>query len=124
MHQPRAPGSAVEYGTNPIRNTAVFSLLEQAEKVLSTVLSGAPDANLAFDDLRRLHLTLTPQSGSAETYGANCVTSMSAKYEILIYWSEEDHAYLAEVPELPGCMADGDIPLSSEIFVEEAGITG
>jgi len=33
---------------------------------------------------------------------------MSAKYEILIYWSEEDHAYLAEVPELPGCMADGD----------------
>ena len=29
------------------------------------------------------------------------------KYEILIYWSEEDHAYIAEVPELPGCMADG-----------------
>lgn len=29
------------------------------------------------------------------------------KYEILIYWSEEDQAYLAEVPELPGCMADG-----------------
>ena len=30
-----------------------------------------------------------------------------AKYEVLIYWSEEDKAYLAEVPELPGCMADG-----------------
>lgn len=29
------------------------------------------------------------------------------KYEILIFWSEEDQAYLAEVPELPGCMADG-----------------
>lgn len=29
------------------------------------------------------------------------------KYEILICWSEEDQAYLAEVPELPGCMADG-----------------
>ena len=29
------------------------------------------------------------------------------KYEILIYRSEEDQAYLAEVPELPGCMADG-----------------
>ena len=29
------------------------------------------------------------------------------KYEVIIYWSEEDHAFLAEVPELPGCMADG-----------------
>ena len=29
------------------------------------------------------------------------------KYEILIYWSEEDQAYIAEVPELSGCMADG-----------------
>jgi len=29
------------------------------------------------------------------------------KYEILIYWSAEDKAYLAEVPELAGCMADG-----------------
>jgi predicted RNase H-like HicB family nuclease len=32
---------------------------------------------------------------------------MKPKYEILIYWSAEDSAYLAEVPELPGCMADG-----------------
>ena len=29
------------------------------------------------------------------------------KYEIIIYWSEEDHAFVAEVPELSGCMADG-----------------
>lgn len=29
------------------------------------------------------------------------------KYEIIIYWSEEDQAFLAEVPELAGCMADG-----------------
>jgi predicted RNase H-like HicB family nuclease len=32
---------------------------------------------------------------------------MAPKYEIIIYWSAEDGAYLAEVPELPGCMADG-----------------
>jgi predicted RNase H-like HicB family nuclease len=29
------------------------------------------------------------------------------KYEIIIYWSEDDGAYIAEVPELAGCMADG-----------------
>ena len=28
-------------------------------------------------------------------------------YEVIIYWSEEDQAFLAEVPELPGCLADG-----------------
>jgi predicted RNase H-like HicB family nuclease len=30
------------------------------------------------------------------------------KYEIIMYWSEEDQAYIAEVPELPGCAADGE----------------
>lgn len=30
------------------------------------------------------------------------------KYEIIIYWSREDEAYVAEVPELPGCMAHGN----------------
>lgn len=29
------------------------------------------------------------------------------KYEVIIYWSTEDNAFIAEVPELPGCMADG-----------------
>jgi len=29
------------------------------------------------------------------------------KYEVIIYWSEEDQAFIAEVPELPGCAADG-----------------
>ena len=30
------------------------------------------------------------------------------KYEIIIYWSNEDQVFVAEVPELPGCMAHGD----------------
>ena len=29
------------------------------------------------------------------------------KYELVMWWSEDDNAYLIEVPELPGCMADG-----------------
>lgn len=32
---------------------------------------------------------------------------MKNKYKIIIYWSEEDQSFLAEVPELAGCMADG-----------------
>ncbi len=30
------------------------------------------------------------------------------KYEIISYWSDEDNVFIAEVPELPGCMADGE----------------
>jgi len=29
------------------------------------------------------------------------------RYELIIYWSREDQSFLVEVPELPGCMADG-----------------
>jgi len=32
---------------------------------------------------------------------------MDSKYKIIIFWSEADRTYIAEVPELPGCMADG-----------------
>ena len=30
-----------------------------------------------------------------------------SKYELVIYWSDEDNAFIVEAPELPGCMADG-----------------
>ena len=48
---------------------------------------------------------------------------MSNKYEVIIYWSEEDQVYVAEVPELPGCMADGetyqDAIKNVEIVIQE-----
>jgi predicted RNase H-like HicB family nuclease len=42
------------------------------------------------------------------------------KYEVIIYWSEPDNAFLAEVPELPGCMADGPSKAEALAAVEVA----
>lgn len=33
---------------------------------------------------------------------------MTLRYEVILYWSEIDQAFIAEVPELPGCAADGE----------------
>ncbi len=48
---------------------------------------------------------------------------MSSKYEIIIYWSDEDNSFVAEVPELPGCMADGksyqEAVSNAEIVIKE-----
>ncbi len=45
------------------------------------------------------------------------------KYEIIIYWSDEDGSFIAEVPELPGCMADGkthqEALSNAEIIISE-----
>jgi len=46
-----------------------------------------------------------------------------SKYGIFIYWSESDNRFLAEAPELPGCMADGqsysEAARNIEIVIEE-----
>lgn len=42
------------------------------------------------------------------------------KYEITIYWSGEDSAFIAQVPELPGCMAHGKTQASALANVNEA----
>ena len=43
---------------------------------------------------------------------------MSVKYELIIYWSESDQAFIVEVPELPGCMADGQTYVEAVTNVE------
>lgn len=42
------------------------------------------------------------------------------KYEIVIYWSNEDGVYVAEAPELPGCAAHGDTQEAALESVNEA----
>lgn len=42
------------------------------------------------------------------------------KYEVIIYWSDEDAAFVAEVPELPGCMAHGATPEAALTEAQEA----
>ena len=45
------------------------------------------------------------------------------KYERIIYWSKDDNKFIVEVPELPGCMADGetieDAVKNSELIISE-----
>jgi len=46
-----------------------------------------------------------------------------SKYEVIIYWSDEDDVYVAEIPELPGCMADGstyqEALAQAEVVIDE-----
>ncbi len=48
---------------------------------------------------------------------------MKIKYELIIYWSEVDQAFIAEVPELPGCAADGEtyqeVVQNVEVVIQE-----
>lgn len=45
------------------------------------------------------------------------------RYEIILYWSDEDDAFIAEVPELPGCAADGasrrEALANAEVIIQE-----
>lgn len=46
-----------------------------------------------------------------------------SKYEIIIYWSSDDNAFIAEVPELAGCIADGETYqealANAEVIIQE-----
>jgi predicted RNase H-like HicB family nuclease len=58
------------------------------------------------------HVAAAVRSGSVRDCGEIAdldlwEDSMQIKYELIIYWSETDQAFIVEVPELPGCSADG-----------------
>ncbi len=42
------------------------------------------------------------------------------KYEVILYWSNEDRVFVSEVPELPGCMAHGDTQEAALNHVNQA----
>ena len=42
------------------------------------------------------------------------------RYEVIIYWSDEDNAFIAEIPELPGCMAHGNTKFEALKNAEDA----
>lgn len=42
------------------------------------------------------------------------------KYEVILYWSNEDQVFVAEVPELPGCMAHGETQEAALVNVQQA----
>lgn len=77
--------------------------MSQYEKLLLSVLSGRRDGNILMH-----------------------------KYETIIYWSAEDNRYIAEVPELAGCMADGatmedalkNVAVIVEEWIETANMLG
>ncbi|MBA2242731.1 MAG: type II toxin-antitoxin system HicB family antitoxin [Chthoniobacterales bacterium] len=48
---------------------------------------------------------------------------MTSRYEMVIYWSNDDNSFVVEVPELPGCMADGqtyaEAVANAEVVIKE-----
>jgi predicted RNase H-like HicB family nuclease len=48
---------------------------------------------------------------------------MRTRYELIIYWGNDNDSFIVEVPELPGCMADGqtyaDAVANAEVVIEE-----
>lgn len=46
--------------------------------------------------------------------------SEAYKYELIVYWSAEDATFVVDIPELPGCMADGPTPSAAVAAAQEA----
>jgi predicted RNase H-like HicB family nuclease len=109
--------------------------MSKLKKTLTTLLEGRSDANFDFGDLCFLlaragftprqgkgshHIyfkvtcnraarsrNLTKSNKSATSSSNTNSTSTDMRYELIIYWSKTDESFIVEVPELPGCMADG-----------------
>lgn len=104
------------------------------DKLRQKILAGGSDGNINFQQLcqllRRLGfeerirgshhiftregideiINLQPKASRSGVSWSHTTweNPMSVKYELVIYWSDDDQSFVVEVPELPGCMADGE----------------
>lgn len=73
-------------------------------QALWAIMHGANDRGIAFTELQGVLERLGFQ---CRVKGDHYIYTKDGVEEIILYWSSEDNAYIAEVPELAGCMADG-----------------
>src|SRR6266436_5052536 len=96
------------------------SPMARANKLLDQILRGGADANIPFSGMVQLLKRLGFQE---RIKGSHHIFFRDGVAEILNYWSQADEAFIAEVPELPGCAADGktykDALASVEIIIQE-----
>lgn len=74
--------------------------MSNIKKILIKILQGNSDQNIRFSELCLILDRLGFNSRVKGSHHTN-------KYEVIIYWSSEDDSFIAEVPELAGCAADG-----------------
>ena len=89
--------------------------MSQNEKLLSELLDGAHDKSFLFSDLQKI---LSACGFELRTRGDHFIYTRDDVAEIINIQPVHDDAYIAEVPELPGCMADGPTQLDALRNVE------
>lgn len=66
---------------------------------------------------------MSSETAKATTSSRERAKKKMIRYEIIVYWSDDDQAFIAEVPELPGCAADGatyqEAIANAEIVIKE-----
>lgn len=72
--------------------------MSKHEKILQTILCGTSDSNVNFSDLCAILYTF---GFNSRIKGDHHIYSKKGIDEIILFWSEEDNAYIAEVPEFP-----------------------
>src|SRR5690606_15767984 len=95
-------------GQAPAQRPHSVSNLLLAKYRGATRIGLAPYGNFESKCIQRQGKSI-PGETSKELVGKISIKSkkIKTKYEIILYWSEADDSFLAEIPELPGCMADG-----------------
>lgn len=87
---------------------------------LLQILCGTSDANIAFDDLRQLLLHLGFQERTGGSHYMLRKQGITEKINLQCDGSNEDDAFVAEVPQLPGCVAHGSSQEAALVQAQEA----